>query len=277
VPAALKFQPTKSAPPRKRWTRSGYEALTSPTLSEQSLELVEGDLISKTGKKRPHVIGMSLMLKWLVQTFTFPFVNSEAPIDVALQDNPSTEPEPDLIVLNRDQAEFLHSNPEPDNLHLVIEVADTTLAFDLSTKAACMQERGLSSIGSSTFTAAVLLFTEIPETDGIRRSRLIRRKNRCRPSPPQARNSGYEACSRRSASSNAPATAAHNSRTCSRPGYPARSWFPPPSFPSPHPPSKSLPTSFTTSIGATSARSAVAARAPPPVSPRSPTSSMPRK
>ena len=143
MPAALKFQPTKSAPPRKRWTRSGYEALTSPTLSEQSLELVEGDLISKTGKKRPHVIGMSLMLKWLVQTFTFPFVNSEAPSDVALQDNPSTEPEPDLIVLNRDQAEFLHSNPEPENLHLVIEVADTTLAFDLSTKARLYARAGI--------------------------------------------------------------------------------------------------------------------------------------
>ncbi len=143
LPTALKFEPIKSDPPRKRWTRTQYESLSSATLMEEHLELVEGDLISKMGKKRPHVIGRSLMLQWLGQTFGFPFVNSEAPIDVAPEDNPFSEPEPDLIVLNRDQTEFLHSNPQPENLQLLIEVADSSVAFDLSTKARLYARAGI--------------------------------------------------------------------------------------------------------------------------------------
>ena len=73
---------------------------------QQHLELVAGELISKLGKKRPHVNALVAVQAWLVRTFGEQFVNPEAPIDVAPEDNPTNEPEPDLIVLARPRANF---------------------------------------------------------------------------------------------------------------------------------------------------------------------------
>ncbi|MGI8743827.1 MAG: Uma2 family endonuclease [Bryobacteraceae bacterium] len=70
-------------------------------------------------------------------------MNSNAPINVAPEDNPTNEPEPDLIVLNRHLSHFTSSNPRPEDLHLVVEVADATLSFDLTTKAALYARAGI--------------------------------------------------------------------------------------------------------------------------------------
>ena len=67
----------------------------------------------------------------------------EAPIDVAPEDNPTNEPEPDIIVLGRDLALFSAGRPRPQDLLLVVEVADTTLGFDLTTKAALYARAGI--------------------------------------------------------------------------------------------------------------------------------------
>ncbi len=50
--------------------------------------------------------------------------------------NPANEPEPDIIVLTRPSWEFLNANPQPSDLHLLVEISDATLGFDLTTKAA---------------------------------------------------------------------------------------------------------------------------------------------
>jgi hypothetical protein len=95
------------APPRKRWTREECAPLEASGLFEKErLELIDGDLISKTGKNRPHVNASMLMLEWLQETFGKRFVNAEAPIDVNPGDNPLNEPVPDLIVLKREYSTF---------------------------------------------------------------------------------------------------------------------------------------------------------------------------
>lgn len=66
-----------------------------------------------------------------------------APIDVAPEDNPTSEPEPDLVVLNRDLSHFKSDRPAPKDLRLVIEVADTSLGFDRTTKAALYARAGI--------------------------------------------------------------------------------------------------------------------------------------
>ena len=98
MPIALTEIPAPVAPPdppRKRWTRAQCATLeASGLLDQESLELVEGELISKMGKKRPHVNSFTLLQGWLVQVFGLRLVNAEAPIDVAPEDNPTNEPIP---------------------------------------------------------------------------------------------------------------------------------------------------------------------------------------
>jgi hypothetical protein len=91
------YRPVPVDPPRKRWTRAECASFEAAGLwDHQRLELVEGGLISKTGKKRPHVICLSFVYAWLVEVFGKEYVHPEAPIDVTPEDNPTNEPEPDL-------------------------------------------------------------------------------------------------------------------------------------------------------------------------------------
>ena len=130
-------------PPRKRWTREECAKLeASGLLDYESLELVAGELISKMGKKRPHVNSFKRLHVWLMQVFGWQLVDVEAPIDVAPEDNPTNEPVPDLIVLREDPS-HLRSNPRPEDLQLVLEIADTSLSFDLRVKAALYARAGV--------------------------------------------------------------------------------------------------------------------------------------
>ena len=107
-------------------------------------ELVAGVLISKSGKKRPHVNALVAVQAWLVRTFGAHFVNPNAPIDVAPEDRATNEPEPDLIVLARPSREFRDANPRPADLRLVVEISDSTLGFDLRIKAPLYARAGIA-------------------------------------------------------------------------------------------------------------------------------------
>lgn len=147
MPTTLTEKPAPLAPPdppRKRWTRVECAALeASGLLDQERLELVEGELISKMGKKRPHVKSFTVLHAWLLQIFGWRFVNAEAPIDVAPEDNPTNEPVPDLIVLRQDQSHFT-SNPTAQDLRLLVEIAGASLNFDLTVKAALYARAGVS-------------------------------------------------------------------------------------------------------------------------------------
>jgi Uma2 family endonuclease len=131
-------------PRRKRWTRVECVALqSSGLLDRQHLELVEGELIDKMGKNRPHVTSLALIARWLQKVFGTPFVLTESPIDVSPEDNPTSEPEPDVIALARDLEDFDSNNPRPADLKLVVEISDSSLLFDLTTKAALYARAGI--------------------------------------------------------------------------------------------------------------------------------------
>jgi len=147
MPTVVTERPYRDVPleaPRKKWTRSECSALEAAGVwDQQHLELVEGELITKMGKKRPHVISLSLVQAWLWRVFGDQYVNPNVPIDVAPEDNPTNEPEPDLVVLARRSWEYPSDNLRPDDLRLVVEISDSTLGFDLTVKAGLYARAGI--------------------------------------------------------------------------------------------------------------------------------------
>jgi len=118
------------------WTRQECAPLeASGFWAQQRLELIAGELISKRGKKRPHTNTLVATQAFLIRVFGWQFVNSAAPIDVAPEDNPTNEPEPDLIVLSKPSDHINDGNPQPSEIRLLVEIADSTLRFDLTVKA----------------------------------------------------------------------------------------------------------------------------------------------
>src|SRR5947209_7069527 len=119
-------------------TPVGYQSATPPhpwTRSPRSS--VHGTCASASTPGAP------LLARARLYAFGERFVHPESPIDVAPEDNPTNEPEPDLIVLNRDLSNFSSANPRPQDLHLVVEVSDTTLNFDLTIKTALYARAGI--------------------------------------------------------------------------------------------------------------------------------------
>jgi Uma2 family endonuclease len=131
-------------PPHKRWTREDCAVLESVGLLEpQRFELIEGELIQKVPKTLPHMRSVMLLMKWLAGLFGTTFVVQEPSIDVAPEDNPSSEPEPDVIVLAQSLL-ILSSKPRPADIRMLVEVSVSTLAFDLTTKAALYARAGIA-------------------------------------------------------------------------------------------------------------------------------------
>jgi Uma2 family endonuclease len=136
--------PEPLIPPRKRWTRDECKLLeTSGIWEQQRLELINGELISKKGQNRPHVVFLNRMFQWLVETLGWGLVYQDAPIDVAPGDNPINEPEPDLIVLKRRYTGIRTTNFQPDEIALAVEVSDSMLRFDRTPKAALYARAGI--------------------------------------------------------------------------------------------------------------------------------------
>jgi Uma2 family endonuclease len=161
------YRPVHAEPIRKRWTRAECEPLeTAGLLDQQNLELVDGELISKMGKNRPHTNALTFIHLWLNRIFGGEFVNSETPIDVKPEDNPTNEPQPDLIVLKRPSWEFKKANPQPADLHLVVEVSDTSLGFDLTKKAALYARAGIAEYWALDVEAHRLVVHRVP-TSGL--------------------------------------------------------------------------------------------------------------
>ena len=126
--------------PRKVWTRAEVALLPCETLS---LELVNGELIDRMGKNPPHVYWKSVLRDWLIAQFDGGYVRSEDPIDVAPDDNPTSEPEPDLIVTVRSVKETRGTNPNPEDLRLVVEISDRTYVYDKTVKAELYARAGI--------------------------------------------------------------------------------------------------------------------------------------
>lgn len=146
MPVTLSPSPQRTdpgeSPPHKKWTREECDALEKAGLIElRQYELIEGELIAKMGKNLRHVRALALLIHWLVGRFG-KRVAPEPAIDVSPQDNPTSNPEPDAVVLRR-SVEELTDTIRPEDILLTAEVSDATLAFDLGAKAALYARAGI--------------------------------------------------------------------------------------------------------------------------------------
>lgn len=139
-------QPTEKAEPPTRWiwTRRDCEDFEARgLLTPGKYELVEGEIIRKMPQKPPHSISIGRVFAWCLSIFGVDFVQTQGTVDVSPEDNPTSQPQPDIFVLKSLEKIQTALIPTPDDLSLLIEVSDSTLAFDLSTKAGMYARAGI--------------------------------------------------------------------------------------------------------------------------------------
>ncbi len=117
--------------PRKRWTRTEYRQLIQDGyLHDGKYELVLGEIVKKMGQGRWHIILSMRLIRVLEVVFGFDRLQSQSTLP--LGDN--GDPEPDLAVLAQNIDQYVEQEPGEKDTVLVVEVSNSTLAYDLSDK-----------------------------------------------------------------------------------------------------------------------------------------------
>jgi Uma2 family endonuclease len=145
MPAApMPIPEIAEAPARKRFTREEVDRLAETgVFAGQRYELIDGDLIDKMGQNPPHVSAIQLLLKCLARLFEVDMIRVQHPMEAAPGDRERSLPEPDVAVLRERNIEHHSRHPRGDEMLLVIEVSDTSAAFDRSRKATLYARAGV--------------------------------------------------------------------------------------------------------------------------------------
>lgn len=133
MPRAITAPPAPAAPIRIRWNADQYESLFSMgLLSHGKYELLEGDVVQKMSIKDRHALIITLLFAYFSQFRTFRTLRSAFTLAVGVHDMP----EPDFAVLITENPTLTERGyVRPEEVRLVVEVGDSTVDSDLSTKA----------------------------------------------------------------------------------------------------------------------------------------------
>ena len=109
---------------------------------DERVELIRGEIIKMSPKRTPHSVCNYLLLKELTLMFgDMAIVRGQEPIFIP----PNSEPEPDLVIAANQTDNYLSSHPTPNDILLLIEIADSTLKYDRETKLTLYAEAGINN------------------------------------------------------------------------------------------------------------------------------------
>jgi Uma2 family endonuclease len=108
----------------------------------EKLELIDGEIIPKKGKSQRHALWQNLIQNWLRTIFGSEYVQAKPSIYVSAEDDATNEPQPDLIVTSKSVREY-KNNATPADIRLLVEIADTTVNYDLGKKARLYARAGI--------------------------------------------------------------------------------------------------------------------------------------
>ncbi len=125
---------------RRLWTveeynRMGQLGLLGP---KDRVELIDGEVLRLSPQNPPHATVTSLLTNLLVRAFGGTHI---VRVQLPWEASSYSEPEPDFVLLPREK--IFSAKRHPTEADLVIEVADSSLAFDRSRKSRLYAESGV--------------------------------------------------------------------------------------------------------------------------------------
>jgi Uma2 family endonuclease len=127
----------------KRWTVQEYHRMSESGIlnPNERTELIAGQIILMAAKGSPHVTSLSLLANALRdQVGNLALVRTQDPIQL----NDFSEPEPDLVIAQGNILDYADHHPSPNNVYLVVEVADSTLKQDCEIKDKVYAQAGIT-------------------------------------------------------------------------------------------------------------------------------------
>ncbi len=144
-----------SAVAPKRFTIEDYHRLIELGFFTENdrVELIRGELMQMVAKGTPHTVCNTRLVRELVTLLQERgIVRGQEPITL----RPNSEPEPDLVIARYRPDDYLSGHPSPEDILLVIEVADSTVKYDQEVKLSLYAESGISDYWIFNLVASCL-------------------------------------------------------------------------------------------------------------------------
>ncbi len=117
----------------KYWTVQEYHHMSEVGIldANERTELITGKIVLMTAKGTPHVLTLRLLASSLEKSLDGSvLVSTQEPIRL----DDFSEPEPDLAIVKGTMFDYADRHPSPEDVYLVVEVADSTLKKDCEVK-----------------------------------------------------------------------------------------------------------------------------------------------
>jgi Uma2 family endonuclease len=124
----------------RRWSRQEYDRMIEAGVltPDDHVELIDGEIVTATPQKSRHATAVSLAATALRRAFG-EHVDVRTQLPLAL--DAASEPEPDVAVVAGSPRDYRDAHPS--TALLVVEVSDTSLLFDRTTKANIYARAGI--------------------------------------------------------------------------------------------------------------------------------------
>ncbi|MGB7413679.1 MAG: Uma2 family endonuclease [Thermosynechococcaceae cyanobacterium] len=157
----------------RRITTAEYHqmAIAGILAADEQVELIAGHIIQKMPKGPAHSALCKRIEKLLEHRLGDQvLVRLQDPIQL----DAYSEPEPDIAVVHPSLSFYADRHPIPTDVDLIIEIADTTIQRDLSTKADLYAEAGIADYWVVSVTTQELHIFREPQPDGYQRQLILR-------------------------------------------------------------------------------------------------------
>jgi Uma2 family endonuclease len=155
----------KAAEPRPRlWSREEYHRLSElGWFRETPVQRIRGEIVEMSPQKGPHATAIGCVAEELRAIFgPGTHVREQKPLELGAH----SDPEPDVAVVRGGLRDYVERHP--DNALLVVEVADTSLSFDLGEKALLYAESGIEGYWVVDLVHRKLVVHRLPAPHGYR-------------------------------------------------------------------------------------------------------------
>jgi Uma2 family endonuclease len=142
---------------------------------DERVELIDGRIVTMSPIGSPHAWCVTRIADALFRVRARAFVSVQNPVRVGT----NGEPEPDIAVVRRDAPANRH--PTPADVLLIVEVADTSLAYDRHTKAPLYARAGIPETWIADLNGERIEVHQEPSPDGYRLVRAYGRGERLSP------------------------------------------------------------------------------------------------
>jgi Uma2 family endonuclease len=159
---------------RRRFTVGEYYRMAETGIlgPDERVELIEGEIVTMVAMGSRHAATVTRLTRLFISELgARAHVRAQLPVRL----NDLSEPEPDLALVRPRPDDYASAHPGPADVLLIVEVADTTLAFDQKTKLRLYASSGIPEYWIVDLTADRIEVYREPGASGYRDVRRFQR------------------------------------------------------------------------------------------------------